>query len=71
MPDPKGRLVRRYGLYDLLGDGVAAPAAFIIGIDGFIRWRHVGRDTKGSLLTPAVLLRLQELNGKRVSLGTP
>ncbi len=36
LADPEGGMVRRYGVYDLLGDGVAAPAVFIVGKDGRI-----------------------------------
>jgi peroxiredoxin len=44
LADPEGRVVRRYGVYNLLGDEVAAPATFIIGRKSTILWRHIGRD---------------------------
>ena len=44
LPDPEGRVVRQYGVYDLLGDGVSAPATFIVDDERVIRWRHVGKD---------------------------
>ena len=34
-----------YGVYDLLGDGLAAPAVFIVDTDGHIVWRQVGQST--------------------------
>lgn len=33
-----------YGVYNLLGDGVAAPAVFVIDPQGRIVWSHVGAD---------------------------
>jgi peroxiredoxin Q/BCP len=33
-----------YGVYNLLGDGVAAPAVFVIDRSGQIVWSHVGQD---------------------------
>ena len=32
-----------YGVYDLLGDGVATPAVFIVDKSGQIVWSHVGQ----------------------------
>ena len=44
LADPQGNVVRRYGVYNLLGDEVAAPATLIIGKEGAVLWRQVGRD---------------------------
>tara|TARA_B100000315_G_C14314180_1_gene467749 strand:+ start:294 stop:533 length:240 start_codon:yes stop_codon:yes gene_type:complete len=44
LADAEGSVVRRYGVYNLLWDKVAAPATFIIGREGAVLWRHVGRD---------------------------
>lgn len=59
LSDPEGRVVRRYGVYNLLGDGVAAPATFIVGKDGTIRWRHVGKNIADRPSAAEVLHRLQ------------
>lgn len=32
-----------YGVYDLVGDGGAGPAVFIVGQDGRVVWRHLGQ----------------------------
>jgi len=32
-----------YGVYDLLGDGYAAPAVFVIDSQGRILWSHIGQ----------------------------
>ena len=39
--DPDADVISDYGLYDLLGDGLATPATFIIDKDGVIRYRFV------------------------------
>jgi peroxiredoxin len=33
-----------YGVFNLLGDGVAAPAVFVIDAQGQIVWSYVGKD---------------------------
>ena len=42
LADPAHRVTEAYGVYNLLGDGFAAPAAFVIDMDGRIVWSHVG-----------------------------
>ena len=32
---------RTYGVFNLLGDGLAAPATFIVNTDGVITWKYV------------------------------
>ena len=44
LADPDGATARSYGVFDLLGDGVATPATFIVDGDGGIRWYEVGVD---------------------------
>ncbi len=44
LPDASGTIIRRYGVFNLLGDGVAAPATYIIGKNGVIAWDHIARD---------------------------
>ncbi len=41
--DPDAEVIRRYGVYNLLGDRLATPAVFIIDKAGRVRWRYVGR----------------------------
>ena len=63
LADPDGKAVRDYGVYDLLGDGLAAPATFILDGDGTVLWRHVGRDISDRPTPQQVLDRLEELVG--------
>ncbi len=61
LPDPGGQVVRRYGVFDLLGDGVAAPATFIVGRDGGIEWRRVGTSSADRPAAAEVVERVREL----------
>jgi peroxiredoxin len=58
LSDPGGSVVRAYGVYDLLGDGVAAPAVFIVGKDRAIQWQQVGGDIADRPSATQILLRL-------------
>ena len=42
LADPEHQVAEAYGIYNLLGDGVAAPAVFVISSDGSILWSYVG-----------------------------
>ena len=39
--DPSKEVPRSYMVYDLLGDGLATPSAFIVDRDGVVRWKYV------------------------------
>lgn len=43
LADPAHQVAEVYGVYNLLGDGLAAPAVFVIETDGRIAWSHVSR----------------------------
>jgi peroxiredoxin len=61
LADASGEVVRRYGLYDLLDDGVSAPATFIVGPDRTILWRQVGRDISDRPSADQILSQLDRL----------
>ena len=42
LADPDHEVTEDYGVYDILGDSLAAPAVFIIDTDGEIVWSYVG-----------------------------
>ena len=42
LADPDGVTARNYGVFNLLGDGVAAPATFIVQENMSIGWSQVG-----------------------------
>jgi peroxiredoxin len=48
LADPQHHAAEAYHVYDLLGNSVAAPAAFVVREDGQITWAYIGR-TSGDL----------------------
>lgn len=61
LADPEGRVTRQYGVYNLLGDGVAAPATFIIDAAGTIRWSYIGRDIADRPSPRDILTQVREV----------
>ena len=45
LADPAHQVAEAYGVYNLLGDGLAAPAVFVVDADGRIVWSHVSRNS--------------------------
>ncbi len=45
LADPEHQAAGAYGVYNLLGDKLAAPSVFIIGEDGRIVWNYVGESS--------------------------
>ena len=42
MYDPQTDMVKEYGVFNLLNDGLATPSTFVIDTQGRIRWKYVG-----------------------------
>lgn len=64
--DTQGTVIRKYGLYNLLGDGVSGPAVFILGKndDGNkfeIKWRHISKDAADLPSGNDIILQLSNL----------
>lgn len=60
LSDPDAEAVRAYGVFDLLDDGVAAPAVFIVAKDGAIVWRYVGVDIGDRPSSRVILEQLEK-----------
>ena len=60
--DSAADVVREYGVYDLLGDGLAAPATFVIDRGGVVRWTHVGDATSDRASAQEILRQLRQLD---------
>ena len=58
LADPDGATARSYGVFDLLGDGVATPATFIVRKDSSIDWYQVGVDIADRSAVPDILAAL-------------
>jgi peroxiredoxin Q/BCP len=43
LADPDHQVAEAFNVYDLLGDGLAAPSTFVIDADGTIVWSYVGQ----------------------------
>jgi len=59
LSDPNGKVVKEYGVYNLLGDGVAAPAVFIVGPDAGIEWSYVGKNIRDRPSSEDIIARLK------------
>ena len=59
LSDPNGKVVKEYGVYNLLGDGLATPAVFIIGSNRYLEWSHVGTNIGDRPSTGDILARLK------------
>ncbi len=58
LADTEHRVSEAYGVYNLLGDGLAAPAVFVIDTDGRIVWVHVGQHSGDRVDASTILARL-------------
>ena len=56
--DPSGDVARMFGVHDLLGDGMAAPSAFIVDKQGVLRWKYVGSSISDRASTEKILDQL-------------
>lgn len=45
LSNPSGSVVTEYNVYNLLGDGVSAPATFVIGKNKEILWKYIGKSS--------------------------
>lgn len=56
--DPNHDVSEAYGVYDLLGDGHAAPSMMIVDVDGSIVWSHVSWPSSERLGVSTILEQL-------------
>ncbi len=45
LADPDHTVAGAYGVYNLLGDGIATPAVFILDKSGQIVWSYIGQNS--------------------------
>lgn len=60
LSDANHKVAEAYGVYNLLGDGYAAPSVFIIDTDGRIAWRRISQNATSRPAAQRILQRLQE-----------
>jgi peroxiredoxin len=58
LADAAHQAAEAYGVFNLLGDGIAAPAVFIIDPAGKITWSYIGRNAEDR---PTAALLLEHL----------
>jgi alkyl hydroperoxide reductase subunit AhpC len=58
LADSEHRVAEAYGVYNLLGDGLAAPAVFIVEPDGQISWSYVGQHSGDRVAASTILEHL-------------
>ena len=61
LADPDGAAARSYGVFNLLGDGVATPATFVVKKDWSVGWRQVGGDIGDRAMVSDILDALDDL----------
>ena len=59
--DLKGEVARWYGVYDLLNDGLAAPATFLLDTEGKVRWKYVAIDPYDRPTLERILMELESI----------
>ena len=63
LADPDHSVAESYGVFDLLGDGVAAPAVLLIGKYRVVHWRQVGEGIGDRPSLSTILDAILEVHG--------
>ena len=58
LADANHTVADAYGVFNLLGDGVATPSVFVIDTGGRIVWSYIGQDANDRPSAKEVLSRL-------------
>ena len=64
LPDPTGKVVKKYGVYNLLGDGVAAPSVFVISRNQLVSWKYIGESVSDRPNNQTILSEIKMLTGR-------
>ena len=56
--DSEHQVSQAYGVYDLLGDGLATPSAFVIDTDSRIAWSRIGEQPAEYVAAQTILENL-------------
>jgi peroxiredoxin len=60
--DLEGEVVRQYQVYDLLNDGLAAPATFLLDTEGKVRWEYVAKWDSDRPTIDRILIELESIH---------
>ncbi len=61
LSDETAEVAKDYGVYNLLQDGVATPAAVIVSPGGDIEWKYVGQSIADRPPLDAILAQIDRL----------
>jgi len=61
LADSDHAVAEAYGVYNLLGDGIATPSVFVIDTSGHIVWSYVGQNAADR---PSIETILENLPGE-------
>ncbi len=60
LADPDHKVADAYHVYNLLGDGIATPAVFIIDKQGGIVWSYIAKDANDRPTSQTILQNLPQ-----------
>jgi peroxiredoxin Q/BCP len=60
LADPDHKVADAYHVYNLLGDGIATPAVFIIDKQGNIVWSYIAKDANDRPASQTILQNLPQ-----------
>ena len=63
LADEGAAVTKNYGIYNLLDDGVAAPATFIIRSDGTVYAHRIGQNIADRVSSQSIIETLRDLRG--------
>ena len=63
LADEGAVITKNYGVYNLLGDGVAAPATFILRSDGTVYAHRIGQNIADRVGSQSIIETLRALRG--------
>ena len=60
LADPDHKVADAYHVYNLLGDGIATPAVFVINKQGSIVWSYIAKDAGDRPASQTILQNLPQ-----------
>jgi len=64
LSDPTGKVVKKYDVYNLLGDGVATPSVFILSGEKSVNWKYIGESISDRPDNEALLSEIRKASAK-------
>ena len=61
MYNTEADMVKEYGVFNLLNDGLATPSTFVIDTQGKVRWKYIGVNIADRPSTRSIIRQLKKL----------